>query len=69
MNIVLYSTGCSKCKILEKKLNSAGFNYDIITDVDMMQNKGFTQLPMLEIDGEIIDFGQAVKWISERADK
>lgn len=62
--IILYSTGCPKCIILEKKLNEKNIEYDEITDVDLMQDKGFMTLPMLEVDGNTMDFGAAVRWVN-----
>lgn len=62
--IILYSTGCPKCKILETKMSQKNINYEVNNDVDLMQEKGFTTLPMLDIDGEMMDFGSAVKWVN-----
>lgn len=65
MNVVLYSTHCPKCSVLEKKLSSSNIDYDIVTDEDLMIEKGFTSAPMLEVDGEIMDFKAAVEWINK----
>lgn len=62
--IILYSTGCPKCRILETKLSQKNIDYEVNNDVDLMQEKGFTTLPMLDIDGKIMDFGNAVKWVN-----
>lgn len=66
MDVILYSTNCPKCKVLEKKLDSTGINYKIITDEDLMISKGFTSAPMLEVDGLLMDFGNAVRWAKEQ---
>lgn len=66
MSVVLYSTNCPKCKVLEKKLDSIGIDYTIITDEDLMISKGFSSAPMLEVDGDIMDFGNAVRWAKEQ---
>lgn len=65
LNVVLYSTHCPKCSVLEKKLSSSNIDYDIVTDEDLMIEKGFTSAPMLEVDGEIMDFKAAVEWINK----
>lgn len=65
MNVILYSTGCPKCTILKKKLEQAGIKYETVSDVDLMEQKGFMSLPMLEVDGEVKDFGNAVRWANE----
>ena len=63
--IILYSTNCPKCKILEQKLKSKNIEYIEFTDVDKMIEMGFSVMPMLEVDGVIMDFGTANKWINE----
>ena len=64
-NITLYSTGCPKCVILGKKMGQKNIDYSIVDDVDLMVEKGFTSLPMLDVDGTMMDFMAAVKWINE----
>lgn len=63
----LYSTHCPKCKILEKKLDNANIEYVICDDIDIMTDKGFDFLPMLEVDDKVMNFGEAVKWVNERS--
>lgn len=63
--IILYSTHCPKCKILTKKLTEKNIEYIEFTDVDKMIEMGFSVMPMLEVDGVIMDFGTANKWINE----
>ena len=62
MTIKLYSTGCPKCKALERQLNKTKIEYEVVTDRDVMIQKGFSSAPKLEIDGEVIDYNEAVKW-------
>lgn len=64
MKVVLYSTHCPKCNVLTKKLNAKNIVYEEITDVDLMEEKGFTSVPMLEVDGIIMDFKAANDWIN-----
>ena len=66
MKVILYSTGCPKCKILTQKLNDKNVKYDVVNDVDTMLSKGFETVPMLEVDGNVLDFMNANKWINER---
>ena len=63
--IVLYSTGCPKCKVLHKKLSDKQIAFEEINDVSTMEQKGITQVPILDVDGNIMDFGAAVKWVNE----
>ena len=64
MNIVFHSTHCPKCKILETKLNQKNIEYTENNDVDSMLEKGFTTVPMLEVDGAAMDFKAANDWIN-----
>lgn len=63
--INLYTnTGCSKCKMLKRWLEMKGISYqelNIGEDDKARQNlinKGYRQLPQIEIDGEIIEFAE-----------
>jgi hypothetical protein len=40
-------------------------DYEEITDVDVMRDKGFMSAPMLEVDGKTMTFVEAIKWINE----
>lgn len=64
MGIVLYSTHCPKCKILETKLKQKSIKYTEVNNVDLMLEKGFVTVPMLEVDGEVMDFKEANDWIN-----
>lgn len=62
--IVLYSTGCPKCTVLKKKLDEKGIPYGLNTSVKDMLSKGFLQIPVLDVDGVIMDFTAANEWIN-----
>lgn len=64
MDIKLYSTHCPKCIVLEKKLQQKNISFEEINDVEIMTKKGFMQAPMLEVNGEVMDFKQANDWIN-----
>ena len=62
--ITFYSTNCPKCKVLATKLNQAGVQYNINTDVKTMLDKGIKAAPALEMDnGTILDFSKALAWV------
>lgn len=65
--ITLYTIDCPKCKILEKKLEQANVQYEICKDRDIIIAKGFDLMPVLEVDGQVMGFGEAVKWVNERS--
>lgn len=60
----LYSTGCPKCKVLKSKLDSKQIEYTIIEDIEVMKNKGFNSLPVLEVDGTMYEFKEAVNYVN-----
>lgn len=66
MDIILYTTHCPRCEVLKKKLDSAGIKYKLIEDINIMQEKGFLTAPMLEVDGEVMDFIAANTWVNGR---
>lgn len=65
-HIVLYTTFCPKCKVLEAKLKQKEIVYEEVTDKETMIEKGFMSVPILEVNGTIMDFTQANSWINER---
>ena len=69
MGIVLYSTGCPKCRVLETKLKAKGIGYAEINDVDVMEAKGIMNLPMLEVDGQLKNFNEAMTWLNKASEQ
>lgn len=69
MRVVLFSTHCPKCNVLEKKLKAKNIEYEEVNDVEIMKEKGYLMLPVLEIDGESMDFKAANDWVNEQEDK
>ena len=65
--ITVYGNHCPKCVILEKKLLAAGAQYQVCDDIEVLKAKGFDYVPVMEVDGQLMDFGTAVKWINERS--
>lgn len=64
MKITLFSTHCPKCNVLEKKLKAKNIEYEEVNDVEIMKEKGYLTVPILEVDGESMDFKKAVDWIN-----
>ena len=62
----LFSTGCPKCTILKKKLSQKGIEYVEVNDIQQMLDMGLQSVPWLEVDGQMMDFEQANKWINEQ---
>ena len=66
MEITLYSTHCPRCNVLEKKLQQKNIVYEEINDVEIMKEKGYLTVPILEVDGKSMDFKTANDWINSQ---
>ena len=66
MSIVLFSTHCPKCCVLEKKLNQKNISYEEINDIEIMKENGYLSVPVLEVDGTRMDFKAANDWINSQ---
>jgi len=63
--IILYSNNCPKCKILKDRLDQKGLSYSICSDEELMISKGFRTMPMLEVDGNVYMYFEAIKYVKE----
>lgn len=61
--ITLYSTGCPKCRVIEKKLNQKNIKHNIVMGADEIQKLGFNSAPVLKVDDKVLGFGDANRWI------
>ena len=64
--ITLYSTGCPKCQVLEKKLIKDGIEFSISDDVDELIEKGFMSAPILKVDDKFLEFKDAIDWLKNK---
>lgn len=64
INIILYSTGCPKCNVLEQKLKSKLIDHVTEHDIKEMMKLGYTSAPLLSVNGEILQFAEANNWIN-----
>ena len=62
-DIILYSTGCPRCKVLKLKLDKANIPYEEIEDIDAIIAAGYKTAPVLKVGEKFYEFGEAVKWI------
>lgn len=62
--IILYTTGCPKCAVLEKKLEQKGVVFEKITDVSEIRAAGVTSVPTLFADGSKMSFLDAVRYVN-----
>ena len=64
--IKLYTIHCPQCNVLKKKLDTAGISYTLIDDKDWLSSNGYDKFPILEVDGNQMNFIQAITWLKER---
>lgn len=64
--ITLYSTHCPRCHVLETKLRQKNIQYQVVDDVDKMLALGIKEAPQLSVDGAMMSFGEAIKWVNGR---
>lgn len=69
MNVVLYSTGCPRCKVLKQKLDNNGISYAVNSSVEEMLSLGITQVPILTVDGDLLPFTKAIEWVNQNPSK
>lgn len=65
MDVILYSNGCPRCKILKQKLDTKAISYTEENSVEKMLAVGISQTPVLSLGGVLLSFGQAVKWVED----
>ena len=64
--LILYSTeACHRCKAIKRILQVNNVEYDEVTDIEIMKNKGFREVPMMEIDEKILDYSSISAWLKE----
>lgn len=64
--IILYTTHCPKCKVLETKLNQKKLSYTIVDNVDEITGMGIMSVPVLQVNDDLFSFVEANKWINEQ---
>ena len=64
--VTLYTIGCGKCIVLEKKLRQAGIEFEVCDDREVIKDKGFDYMPVLEIDGKTMQYKEAIDWVNSQ---
>ena len=58
--VILYTTHCPKCRVLETKLQKASIDYEECDDLDLMLKRGFKSAPVLVVDGQVFEFSAII---------
>lgn len=64
-SITLFSSGCPKCKVLEKKLIQANIKFDIESDCSGLLDMGFQFAPVLKVEDKYYDYINAIAWLKD----
>ena len=69
MDIVLYTTDCPQCRVLESLLTSKGLQHQLVTDFIEINRvaaaAGLSSVPIMKLDGMIMSYPQAIRWVNE----
>ena len=64
MNLIVYSTGCPRCKILAMTMDKKGVPYEVNNDIATMEQLGIMSVPVLSVDGKLLPYDEAIKWVN-----
>lgn len=64
-NVILFSNGCPRCKVLKQKLDDKQIKYTINEDFDELIENGLQTAPVLKVNNNYYQFGEAVKLIGD----
>lgn len=65
MNIIMYTTHCPRCEVLKTKLLNKKIIFEEETSIVKMKELSIDSVPVLNINGELKSFAEAIKWINE----
>lgn len=64
--MILYSTDCSKCKIIETLLKANRDEFTVCKDLKKIIDAGFREVPVLElIDGTMLPYNLAIQHLTQ----
>lgn len=68
-SIILFSNNCPKCQILKKKLEQKGILYEVSEDFEVLLNNNIETIPVLSVDGKLMEFKDATIWVNNHGDE
>ena len=64
--VILYSTEtCHRCRAVKQILNVNNVEYEEVLDIDVMKEKNFKEVPMMEVDDKTLDYLDIMSWLKE----
>jgi len=68
MIVKFFSSHCPKCSVLETKLKRKNIDFELIDNIDEIteygKSHGIMSAPILEVDGQTMDFKTANDWVN-----
>lgn len=65
MGIILFSTGCPRCKVLKQELERRSIHYTENNSVAEMLAIGIEKVPVISVDGKLYLYNDALEYISK----
>lgn len=62
-DIILYTTHCPICLMLERKLKEKNIEYTEISNIDEIKKAGVKNVPVLKVDNEMMNSYSAMQWV------
>lgn len=64
--VIFFSTHCPKCSALEMLLKKKNIEYKENNNVQEMLSLGLQSAPGLMVDGKVMSYPEALKWVREQ---
>lgn len=64
-HIILYSTDCPRCKLVKQMLDIHHVPYTEIADKQVILDKDFDSVPVMDINGKIMDYSGILTWLKQ----
>lgn len=64
--IIFYTIHCPNCNALQRMLDAKGIKYTTNTNADEMRALGMKSAPGLMVNGQLMSFNEARKWLKEQ---
>lgn len=66
-DVLIYTSPiCPKCSALKQKMSSKGISFKETEDYTGLEGSGFFGLPVLQVDGKLMDFSAAWNWVNTK---
>ena len=62
--IYFYTIDCPACNVLEQKLIRKGVEFEKVSDLNTLREKGLEVFPVLEVENKMLSYSEAIKWVN-----